>query len=137
MCPHQFEGLRPPSAAERDLLQRLLDVDFQGAEALSRQLGNTLVEPIDRDGSLRLRPVEATPVTVSRRIPVEATYVDADGVVVHVLIHVIEGVLNELEVYREDSGDVLVAPADAKQLEVEPWVDEPSRGPYPRTARFC
>lgn len=38
----------------------------------------------------------------------------------HVLIHVIEGALNELEVYREDSGDVLVAHAAAKQLEVEP-----------------
>ena len=123
MCPDQFEGLRPPSASERDLLQRLLAVDFQGANALSEQLENTLVEPIDRDGSLRLRPVDATPVSVSQRIPVEATYADADGVMVHVLIHVIEGVLNELEVYREDSGDVLLAPTDAPQLEVEPWVE--------------
>lgn len=123
MCPDQFDGLRPPSAAERELIQRLLDVDFQGGEALRQQLVNTLVEPIDRDGSLRLRPVEATPAAVSRRIPVEATYVDADGVVVHVLIHVIEGVLKELEVYREDSGDVLVAPTAARQLEVEPGVE--------------
>lgn len=123
MCPDQFEGLRPPSASEKHLLQRLLTVDFQGAEALRQQLGNTIVEPIDRDGSLRLHPIDATPVSVARRIPVEATYADADGVVVHVLIHVIEGVLNELEVYREDSGDILVAPADATQLEVEPWVE--------------
>lgn len=123
MCPDHFDGLRSPSAAERELLQRLLDVDFQGAEALSQQLVKALVEPIDPNGNLRLRPVEATPATVCRRIPVEATYADADGVIVHVLIHVMEGVLKELEVYREDSGDVLVLPVAAKQLEVEPWVE--------------
>lgn len=116
------EGLRPPSASEKQLLQRLLTLDFDGAEALSQQLRMLLVEPIDRDGSLRLHPVDATPVSVARRIPVEATYADADGVVVHVLIHVIEGMLNELEVYREDSGGVLIAPVDATQLAVEPWV---------------
>ncbi|MGO4258714.1 hypothetical protein AB4Y76_19940 [Marmoricola sp. RAF53] len=81
------------------------------------------MEPIDRDGSLRLRPVDPTPAKVSRRIPVEATYVDTDGVLVHVLIHVINGVLDELEVYREDSGTVIVAPAEASVLEVEPWVN--------------
>ncbi|MDQ0633931.1 hypothetical protein QFZ40_001840 [Arthrobacter pascens] len=35
------------------------------------------------------------------------------------LVHVINGVLDELEVYREDSGAVVVAPADTSQLEVE------------------
>ena len=116
------EGLRPPSASEKRLLQRLLTFDFDGAAGLSPQLRILLVEPIDRDGSLRLHPVDATPVPVARRVPVEATYADADGVVVHVLIHVIEGLLSELEVYREDSGGVLTAPVDATQLALEPWV---------------
>jgi hypothetical protein len=123
MCPDEPGGLRPLSAPEMDLLQRLVSADFQGAEALRRQLADTLVEPIDRDGSLRLRPVDPTPAAVSRRIPVEATYADADGVLVHVLIHVINGALHELEVYREDSGAVVVAPPDASSLEVEPWVE--------------
>ncbi|MFT4285360.1 MAG: hypothetical protein QM598_11065 [Protaetiibacter sp.] len=98
-------------------------MDFQGAETLSRQLASIFVEPIDRDGSLHLRPVDPVPVTVSRRIPVEAAYADADGVLVHVLLHVIDGVLDELEVYREDSGPVVIPPADASALEVEPWVE--------------
>lgn len=109
MCPDAIRGLRPPSATESQLLQRLLGVDFQGAEELRRQLPGTLVEPLDRDGSLRLRPIDPTPAVVSRRVPVVAAYADGDGVLVHVLIHVIDGVLNELEVYREDSGAVLVA----------------------------
>ena len=123
MCPNEAEGLRHPTATETNLLQRLLNADFQGAEGLVRQLATTLVEPIDRDGSLRLRPVDPSPARVSRRIPVEATYTDADGVQVHVLVHVINGVLDELEVYREDSDAVVVAPSDTSLLEVEPWVD--------------
>ena len=119
MCPNEVEGLRPLTATERDLLQRLLSVDFQGAEGLVRQLATTLVEPIDRNGSLRLRPVSPFPVRLPRRIPVEATYPDADGIQVHVLVHVINGVLHELEVYREDSGAVVVAPSDTPLLEVE------------------
>lgn len=123
MCPNQAEGLRPPTATETNLLQRLLSADFQGAEGLVHQLATTLVEPIDRDGSLRLRPVSPSPAPVSRRIPVEATYTDADGVQVHVLVHVMNGVLDELEVYREDSDAVVVAPSDTSLLEVEPWID--------------
>jgi hypothetical protein len=119
MCADELGGLRPPSATETELLRRLLRVNFQGAETLSRQLENAFVEPIDSNGSLRLRPVDPNPATVTRRVPVEATYADADGVLVHVLIHVMDGVLDELEVYREDSGTVAVAPADASMLEVE------------------
>jgi hypothetical protein len=123
MCPNEVEGLRPPAAAETALLQWLLNADYQGAEVLVRQLATTLVEPIDGDGSLRLHPVNSTPATVSRRIPVEATYTDADGVQVHVLVHVVNGVLDELEVYREDSGPVVIAPSDASLLKVEPGID--------------
>jgi hypothetical protein len=42
-------------------------------------------------------------------------------VVVHVLVHVIDGRLNELEVYREDSGSVLIPPTETDALEVDPW----------------
>jgi len=45
------------------------------------------------------------------------------SVQVHVLVHVINGVLDELEVYREDSDVVVVAPSDTSLLEVESWVD--------------
>jgi hypothetical protein len=58
---------------------------------------------------------------VRRRIPVEASYPDADGVVVHVLLHVIDGRLDELEVYREDSGSVLIPSTEADALKVDLW----------------
>jgi hypothetical protein len=84
-------------------------------------LATTLVTRLDEDGSLRLDPGDTIPAAVKRRIPVEASYPDADGVIVHVLLHIIEGRLDELEVYREDSGRVLVPPTETRALEVDPW----------------
>lgn len=114
---------RAASPEEMDLLQHMLSAHFPGSEDLKRQMWSVVVEQIDRNGSLLLRPVAPTHATVSRRIPVEASYLDSDGVLVHVLIHVRDGVLNELEIYREDSGDVLSAAVDASLLEIEAWVD--------------
>lgn len=87
---------------------------------LRNQLANLFVEPIDADGSLRLCPKDPKPAGVSRRIPVEATYADTDGVLVHLLIHVIGGVLDELEIYREDSATVMLPPVDASDLSIAP-----------------
>ena len=123
MCLERFEGFRPLLAAERELLQRLLSAEFEGAQGLSCQLRDTGVQSIDHNGSLRIRSLDATPVLVARRIPVEASYADADGVTVHVLVHVIGGLLEELEVFREDSGDVMVAPIRASRLDIEAWVE--------------
>ena len=123
MCLDPLEGFRPLLVAERELLQRLLSADFEGAQGLSRQLRGTVVQSIDHNGSLRIRSLDATPVLVARRIPVEASYADADGVTVHVLVHVIGGLLEELEVFREDSGDVMVAPIRASRLDIEAWVE--------------
>lgn len=121
MCPDKNPELRRPSEAEMSLLTRLLSGDFPGAPMLRRQLADLCVDPIDDDGSLRLRPTASTvPAAVSRRIPVEARYPDVDGVFVHVLMHVVGGVLDELEVYREDSGPVLLAPSESATMELEP-----------------
>jgi hypothetical protein len=106
-----------------NLLVRLLSVDFKGAEVLTGQVRNILVETIDSNGSLRLLPTRPRAADVSRRVPVEAAYADQDGVLVHVLLHVLDGVLNELEIYREDSGIVTTRPQDVPQLAIEHWED--------------
>lgn len=120
MCPESIAEPRKASAPEVKLLRRLLSGEFPGAAALRTQLANLFVEPIDAEGSLRLRPYGPTPACVSRRIPVEASYNDVDGVVVHLLIHVIDGVLDELEIYREDSATVMLPPVDALDVSTAP-----------------
>ena len=124
MCPDRTAGgLRVPTTDERQLIARLLAANFTGAAELRPQLSVTLVDSIDDDGSLRLNPEGASPADVSRRIPVEASYPDADGMTVHVLLHVIDGLLDELEVFREDSLPVLRPAASALDLAVDPWYE--------------
>lgn len=112
---------RRPTGQEFALLARLVGAPFEGASALAGQLATTLVTTLDENGSLRLHPGDTMRAVVSRRIPVEASYPDADGMVVHVLLHVIDGRLYELEVYREDSGRVLVPSTETEALEVDLW----------------
>ena len=98
---------RALSAEEKTLLAKLLDEDFPGRTALRQQLTHVRARTIDADGSLALAPAAgARPADVVRRIPVEAELEDVDGTTIHVLLHVVNGLMHELEVYREDSSPV-------------------------------
>lgn len=110
---------RRPTGQQLVLLRRLLGSKFRGAPELEKQLATTVVAPLDSNGSLRLHPVDTESAPVDRRIPVEASYPDVDHVIVHVLLHVIDGRLNELEVYRADSGAVVLSSTETDVLEVE------------------
>ena|SRR5438105_7016287 len=108
---------RPPSEDERRVINALLSPDFPAKAALEGQWARALVRPIDADGSLEVK-VEGGPLAeVEVRVPVEATLEDSDGVTVHVLLHVIDGYMHEIEVFREDSEPVR-APLDASRLAV-------------------
>ena len=52
------------------------------------------------------------------RIPVEAEAQDRDGTMIHYLLHVVDGWMNELEVYKDDSSRVLrqAEPEDLKVM---------------------
>jgi hypothetical protein len=39
---------------------------------------------------------------VKRRIPIEAEALDSDGVKIHILLHVVHGFMDEIEIFRED-----------------------------------
>jgi hypothetical protein len=125
---------RALSEAELAFLEKLTSADFEGAEVLRDQVRQTQVAAIDLNGSLRLRPGDAVAAAIKHRIPVEASYPDPDGGVVHVLLHVIDGRLHELEIYREDSGRVLIPaiePTDFGSFSVTSF--PPSAiGPVPR-----
>jgi hypothetical protein len=111
-------NLRRLSNGEHVVLKRLLDDDFQGVGALREQLGAIQVQSIDSEGSLKLQPEEGSPrAEVAQRVPVEAELKDHDGFMIHVLLHVIDGLMDELEIYKEN----LSAPQrdlDAKDLRV-------------------
>ena len=110
------EDFRPLSDLEMSHLTKLLSVDFPGRDELMKQTQTICACQIDPNGSLGFRPgpSKAESAKVVRRIPVEAELLDDDGVTIHVLLHVVDGYLSELEIYRDDSDRVRreLAPED-------------------------
>ncbi len=95
---------RPIREEERALVAKLLSADFPSKAALAHQATEVSARRLDSDGSLALRPRAGVPAaSVTRRIPVEAELDDIDGVTIHVLLHVVDGLMDELEIYRDDS----------------------------------
>jgi len=113
---------RPLKADEASLLKKLLEKDFPGRDQLLDQLQDVLVTELDDEGSLSLKVGASVPAPVNCRVPVEARYADMDsdpeaGPHVHVLLHVVDGRMAELEIYKDDSSPIKKRPA-AKDLEV-------------------
>ncbi|MFG6490829.1 DUF6984 family protein [Microbacterium sp. P03] len=115
MCSSNPE-VRRPSNEESGLLQWLLQKDFQDVEELRAQLDGILVESIDDDGSIRLYPQKGSPAGFAGLAPVEGRYEDADGITVSLLIHLRNGFLHELEIYKDDSTFIALRPAEAPTL---------------------
>jgi hypothetical protein len=98
---------RAMSVSERRIVERLLGRAFVGVRELRKQLENARVRTIDANGSLDFICSSRERASVDRRVPTEAETVDRDGVVIHVLLHVVEGALHELEIFKEDGSNVL------------------------------
>ena len=107
---------RPLTDYESRLLGRLLQPAFPGRDAIAEQIANSQVAQIDPNGSLTFSVKSNTKAGVKRRVPVEGEFEDADGVVIHVLLHVVDGIVNELEIYREDSSPIVSLPDPASLI---------------------
>ena len=99
---------RPLTEWEQRIILRLLqESPFTGQDALLAQLEHVVGQLIDEDGSLSLKCSSALKAIVKTRVPIEGEAPDTDGVVIHYLLHVVDGKMNELEVYKDDSSKVL------------------------------
>ena len=99
------------SEYETGLAKALIDTkDFTGRSEIAEQLAIAEVQEIDPDGSLRFVVPSLTRAPVKVRIPVEGQFVDTDGIHGHLLLHVVNGRVAELEVYKDDSSRVIRKP---------------------------
>lgn len=119
---HIIRKVTPPrklSDFEEGLLIRILSHDFIGQSELFRQIqGAEVVSECDTCPTVEFAVApEYNKAHVARRIPVEAEGEDSDGVKIHFLIHVVEGYLSELEIFREDSESILKMP-EVRSLKV-------------------
>lgn len=102
---------------ELRLIDRLLSESFPARDAIRAQVVDSLAKEIDSDGSLEIRVSDKSPPVVSKfRVPVEGWFEDEDGIHIHVLLHVVNGRLNELEIYKDD-GRIIKMP-DPEQLAI-------------------
>jgi hypothetical protein len=117
------DAYRRLTTAERLLLGLMLRHPFQGSEALARQAfhAGTRVRRRDDDGSIEfLVPPAVAASEVDDRVPIGARAVDADGTVVRALLHVQNGMITELELFRED-GETLEGIPPIAHWAVEDW----------------
>jgi hypothetical protein len=106
---------------ERGILEKLLEHHpFDGRGELLKQLDSATARRIeeynDNYGSIELHVAVPVCADVQYRVPVEAEYLDDDGVPVWVLLHVRNGVMCELEICRAD-GRPLISPPKPERLE--------------------
>jgi len=114
---------RKPTAQELAILNKLLQADFPGAKELRLQLNDLVVRKIDEEGSLSLHVSATVFGEVFQRVPIEAHYsqqgsTDPFAPQVRFLVHVLGGVLNELEIYSDDGSPITRLP-DASELVVD------------------
>lgn len=109
-----LQEFRPLNNTEEQLVESLLEKDFPGRDMLVNQISTSLVREVDADGSLSFETRTKTKADVTKRIPVEGEFEDLDGVVIHVLLHVVDGYVKELEIYKEDGSGVIKMPDPSK-----------------------
>jgi hypothetical protein len=114
-----YSKSREIAERERVILRKLLRHDFIGASQLRRQIDGILVSDIPGESSLVLFPrVESgSSASVEYQQPVEGKGLDSDGVPIHFVVHVVNGWLSELEIFREDSKPLIRWP-DAESIQV-------------------
>lgn len=120
------DNWRPIGTVEHNLLMHLVRGDFPGRRQILDQMQSVEVMRIDPEGSLKLRsngPVadvrdnDYPSDRINGRIPVEGFYiddVDESGALVHLLLHVIDGKIDELEIYKEDGTPILIDPYEVE-----------------------
>jgi hypothetical protein len=107
---------RPPTTHERALITKLLSVPFLGREELQEQAATASVRVNDDplDSSILLAVDRSSPrAHVLYRVPVDASAPDIDGVRIDFLLHVADGWISELEIYRVDGEPVQQMPTPA------------------------
>jgi hypothetical protein len=106
-----INNFRSLSAAERELISELTAAEFPGRAEVIKQLQHCVVRLIDEDGSLEINVPQPISAPVLHRVPTELYGPDVDGVQISVLLHVVDGVCREIEIYKVDGTTIQRMPA--------------------------
>jgi hypothetical protein len=108
------EEWRDLSPDEKDLVGNLMKNDFPGRDGIAKQIEHAKVRMLDIP-VLQFRVDIDEKVNVIDSVPVEAFCEDLDGMTIHALLHVSQGVVQEIEFYKDDGSPILRMP-EGKQF---------------------
>ena len=103
-------SFRQLAANETRLLEKLLAHEFPGRDALRAQLPSIAARQIDEHGCLELSYKGDSLAETELGCPTEGTCVDIDGGLIAVLLHVKNGRMRLLEIFKEDGSEILRSP---------------------------
>ena len=95
------QAFRPLFKHERALIEKLLEPEFAGRDELRAQLQTITGRPLLDDGTfIQLRCDSNVRAPVRNRVPTEGTCQDTDGETIDVLLHVVDGLMYQLEILK-------------------------------------
>lgn len=97
---------------EKAILVKLLSVELPGVEILREQIGRARAQTIDEYGSIALRVESPMRAPFGNGPLVSATQndrntVEGQGPFINVLLFIKDGLLQELQIYKDDSGEII------------------------------
>lgn len=109
----EFREPHPVTDVERGLLATILrDTELGLREVLLNQAEAARITWVESRGqpAILFSVPEFSPRASTSGVIAELERPDSDGVLIHMLLHVDDGLLKELEVYREDGDAVIELP---------------------------
>jgi hypothetical protein len=117
-------SFRALTSYEHSILERLLSAAFPGRDQLRNQLKVATAKSTNVDGVLFLQCDPILSANVKSRIPTEGQCADVDGIMIHMLLHVVDGTMKELETYKDDGSKVRNLPIASDLVLFTPYGDE-------------
>jgi hypothetical protein len=117
------ESSRQLSDFEKAVIHRLLEADFQGRGEVQEQISHATASLIegtrDNYGSINIYTSSDRKANVKDRVPVMGMTKDEAGGPIEILLHVVNGIVNELEFVRMDGQPMVGLPRlDILELQV-------------------
>lgn len=97
------------SGSEKKWLTTMLSIDFKEKEQLIRQINAASIirEYTRYFTSIKFTvPVSISAIKMTERIPIEMRVYDSEKAPVQFLLHIINGYVSELEIFRADSSEI-------------------------------
>lgn len=91
-----------PTEWQQEILTKILSVPLAGIDELRQQMVEFKTKSLDEDGSFQIFPTGPKWTRQSSRVPIEGEVMDQDGTMIQVLLHVLDGYISEVEIYRVD-----------------------------------